>query len=65
MNEVEYRKAEKTLWDAVGVTPTETFVTMPRLGVKVRVQEIGEGEPVLFVHGGPNAGSTWAPMIAR
>ncbi|MDH3247867.1 MAG: alpha/beta hydrolase [Acidimicrobiia bacterium] len=63
MNEVEYRRAETRLWDAVGVTPTESFVTMPRLGVKVRVQEVGEGEPVLFVHGGPNAGSTWAPMI--
>lgn len=63
MNEVEYRKAEMRLWDAVGLTPTETLVTLPRLGVKVRVQEIGEGEPVLFVHGGPNAGSTWAPMI--
>ena len=63
MNEVEYRKAETQLWDAVGVTPTETFVTMPRLGVNIRVQEVGEGEPVLFVHGGPNAGSTWAPMI--
>ena len=63
MNEVEYRRSESRLWDAVGVTPTETFVTMPRLGVKVRVQEIGEGDPSLFVHGGPNAGSTWAPMI--
>ena len=63
MTEVEYRNAENRLWDAVGVTPTESFVMMPRLGVEVRVQEVGEGEPVLFVHGGPNAGSTWAPML--
>jgi pimeloyl-ACP methyl ester carboxylesterase len=27
------------------------------------VQEAGEGDPVLFVHGGPNGGSTFAPMI--
>jgi pimeloyl-ACP methyl ester carboxylesterase len=30
--------------------------------LKLRVLEIGKGEPVLFIHGGPNAGSTWAPI---
>jgi 2-hydroxy-6-oxonona-2,4-dienedioate hydrolase len=29
----------------------------------VRVQEVGEGPPVLFLHGGPNAGSTWVPLL--
>jgi pimeloyl-ACP methyl ester carboxylesterase len=33
--------------------------------VKVRVQEVGRGEPVLFIHGGPNAGSTWAPVVGH
>ncbi len=63
MNELAYREAEQRLWNTVGRTPTETFVTMRRLGVRVRVQVVGEGEPVLFVHGGPNAGSTWAPIL--
>lgn len=63
MNEAKYRDAERRLWESVGLDPKETFVTLPRLGTTVRVQEVGDGEPVLFIHGGPNAGSTWAPMV--
>lgn len=63
MNEIAYRAAERALWNNVGRAPTEVFVTMPRIGVRVRVQAVGDGEPALFIHGGPNAGSTWAPMI--
>ena len=29
------------------------------------MQEIGDGPTVLFVHGGSNAGSSWAPLVAR
>ncbi|MDJ0496704.1 MAG: alpha/beta hydrolase [Acidimicrobiia bacterium] len=63
MNEAKYRAAEQRLWESVAVSPREQFVTLPRIGMKVRVQEVGEGEPVLFIHGGPNSGSTWAPII--
>lgn len=30
----------------------------------VRVQEIGDGAPVLLVHGASNGGASWAPLIA-
>lgn len=63
MNEANYRKEEKKLWESVELQPAETFVTLPRIGVKARVQEVGEGEPVLLIHGGPNSGSTWAPLV--
>jgi pimeloyl-ACP methyl ester carboxylesterase len=63
MNEAKYREAEDRLWKSVGVQPKEMDVALPRIGVRVRVQEIGEGEPVLFIHGGPNSGSTWASLV--
>jgi pimeloyl-ACP methyl ester carboxylesterase len=63
MNEAKYRAAEQRLWDSVGLEPTEHFVRLQRIGVQVRVQEVGEGPPVLFLHGGPNSGSTWAPLL--
>jgi 2-hydroxy-6-oxonona-2,4-dienedioate hydrolase len=67
-NESKYRAAEKILWEASGSRPAEQFVAeqfvrLPRTGVRVRVQEVGEGEPVLFIHGGPNAGATWVPLV--
>jgi len=65
MDEQRYRQAEQRLWEGEGVTPVERFVRLPRHGVDVRIQELGEGPPVLFVHGGPAAGSTFAPLAAR
>ena len=65
MNEVRYREAEGRLWDSLGVTPRERFVHLERTGATVRVQEIGEGPPVVFVHGGSISGASWAPLVAR
>jgi pimeloyl-ACP methyl ester carboxylesterase len=65
MNEGKYRIAETTLWRSNGCEPSERFISLHTTGTRVRVQEVGEGEPVLFIHGGPNAGSTWAPLVAN
>jgi 2-hydroxy-6-oxonona-2,4-dienedioate hydrolase len=63
VNEPKYREAEAKLWSAYGLTPRERFVRLPSTGTRVRVQEVGEGEPVLLLHGGPNTGSTWVPLV--
>lgn len=65
MDETRYRAAERELWGWAGLEPTERRVRLPRSATTVRVQEVGEGEPVVFVHGGPNSGSTWAPLVAQ
>lgn len=61
----QYRAAEKRLWDHYGITPTEHFIGLPKFNIKVRVLEVGQGEPVLFVHGSPNAGPKWTPLAAK
>lgn len=65
MDEARYREAERRLWDWVGVTPTEQRLHLERTNVTVRVQEVGEGPPVVFVHGGSVSGSSWATLAAR
>jgi pimeloyl-ACP methyl ester carboxylesterase len=60
-----YRAAENRLWDHYGARPVEHFFPVLPGGGKVRVLEVGQGEPVLFLHGSPNAGSKWAPLAAR
>lgn len=65
MNEARYRKAEQRLWESVGVTPTEQRLRLDRTGVTVRVQEVGSGPAVIFVHGASNSGVSWAPLAAR
>lgn len=63
MNEIEYRKAERLFWNAFGREPSERTIRLAGTGTAVRIQELGDGDPVVFIHGGPNSGSTWAPMI--
>lgn len=65
MNESAYREAETRFLESVRIHPQESFVRLPRLGASVRVQTVGSGPPVLFIHGGPNAGTTWAPLVSR
>ena len=65
MNELRFREAEQRLWESVGVAPTERRLHLDRAGCAVRVQEVGSGPAVVFVHGGSNAGSSWASLVAR
>ena len=65
MTEETYRRAERVLWDSVGAEPTERHLALERTGATVRVQEVGEGEPVVFVHGASNSGTSWASLAAR
>ncbi len=60
-----YRRAEERLWASVGVAPSEHWLHLGRNDVTVRVQEVGAGPPVLFLHGGMNSGALWADLAAR
>lgn len=62
MNVERYREAEAALWRHVGVEPRERRARLVRHGTEVRAQETGQGRPVLFLHGAPNGGATWAPL---
>ena len=64
MQREQYLEVERQLWRRAGVEVLERFVHLSRSAVRVRIQEAGDGPPVLFVHGGPNSGSTWAPLVA-
>lgn len=62
-DEAKYRSAERRLWDSVGLQPSERRVHLRNLDVEVRVQEIGEGPPVVLIHGGSNGGASWANLV--
>jgi pimeloyl-ACP methyl ester carboxylesterase len=54
------------MWESVGVTPpAEQWLQLPRTGTTVRVQEGGEGPPIVLVHGASNSGVSWADLVAR
>lgn len=55
----KFVSAERELWSKYGMTPSERRVKLPA-GNEVRVQEVGDGPPILFIHGAAVAGSSWA-----
>jgi len=63
VREDRYREAERRLWGFAGVTPTEQWLDLRRTGARVRVQVVGDGPPVVFVHGASNAGASWATLV--
>lgn len=59
-----YREAEARLWRSLAVEPRERWLALPSVGVRVRVQELGAGPAVLFIHGGSTSGTSWADLAA-
>ena len=60
-----YLDAEQRFWESIGLTPKEHRVQLQRLGVNVRLQETGDGPPILFIHGASNSGTSWADLVVR
>ena len=54
----KFLAAEKALWSKYGITPTERRVKL-RGGNEVRIQQVGDGPPLVFIHGAVVAGSSW------
>lgn len=59
-----FRAAEERLWASRSLAPRERFVQL-RNGARIRVQEVGEGPPMVFIHGATNGGASWAPLFAH
>ena len=58
-----FRHAERALWTAYGLEPSERFFELQEPRVRVRVQETGTGDPVVFIGGSAGTGAYWAPLI--
>jgi len=58
-----FRTAEAALWASLGLDPMERWVQLPG-GEGVRIQIVGDGPPILFIHGGSSSGANWAPLVA-
>jgi 2-hydroxy-6-oxonona-2,4-dienedioate hydrolase len=60
----EYRSAERGLWGRFGLEPQERFIQAGPDRTSVRVVEVGEGPPAVFIGGTGGTGPYWAPLLA-
>lgn len=58
-----YRRVERALWNHYGLEPSERFIEIQSPAVRLRVQEVGSGAPIVFVHGGLWPAVALAPLI--
>jgi 2-hydroxy-6-oxonona-2,4-dienedioate hydrolase len=58
-----YRDAEAALWEHYGVEPTEQFIDLHSPRVRLRVVEVGSGDPIVFIGGTGGTGPYWAPLV--
>jgi hypothetical protein len=57
------RQAERRLYGYYGLAPARHLVALPRLGLRVRLTEVGSGPPVLVVPGNTGDGFPFAPLL--
>jgi 2-hydroxy-6-oxonona-2,4-dienedioate hydrolase len=57
------RDAEERLFACYGLKARTRFVFLPRLGIRVRVNEFGTGEPVLMVPGNAGDAFPFTPLL--
>ena len=60
-----FEAAERRLLAACGVEARTRRVRLADPPLAVRVLEVGEGPPLLLVHGSGMSASTWAPLMAH
>lgn len=60
-----YINKEKDFHAATGFQKEDYFIPISKFETKVRVQSSGQGEPVLFIPGGPNCGTVWTELVCR
>lgn len=58
-----YRRAEHAVWSHYGLEPSEQFIQIESPAVRVRIQEVGSGEPIVFAHGGLWPAVSLAPLV--
>jgi pimeloyl-ACP methyl ester carboxylesterase len=51
------------MWAEVGIQPREQFIQLPRIKTRLRVQETGDGPPIVFIHGVSNTGTSWSQLV--
>ncbi len=59
-----YLATERALWDRYELEPTERFIEVGSPAVRLRIREVGTGEPVVLVHGTGGPG-TWPSLVGR
>jgi 2-hydroxy-6-oxonona-2,4-dienedioate hydrolase len=57
--------SERRLFDRYGVAVRSRLIKLGRPELRTRVLEVGEGPPVLFIHGAGASAAVWTPLLQQ
>ena len=60
--DMSYQAAEQRLWNRHGLPTSDRFVELTRPPLRLRVVEVGSGDPLVFIGGTGGTGAYWAPL---
>jgi pimeloyl-ACP methyl ester carboxylesterase len=60
-----YDKAEAHVFGGYGLVPAVHALSLVRPRFRLRAVEVGNGEPVVFLHGFGHCNAHWAPLVSR
>jgi pimeloyl-ACP methyl ester carboxylesterase len=60
-----YVEAEARIFGGYGLSPAVHTLSLARPRLRLRVVEVGAGEPVMFLHGYGHCVAHWAPLVGR
>ena len=59
-----FERTQETAFAEAGLRVSSRFAEIPDPRLRVRVNELGEGDPVLFIHGGNSVAASWIPLLS-
>ena len=59
-----FERAQDAAFVEAGLDVSSRFVEISEPRLRVRVNELGAGDPVLFIHGGNSVAASWIPLLA-
>ena len=65
MNKTSFLKAEAAVFATYSLKPTARQLRLRTPRMELRVTEVGNGEPTLFLHGFSLCTAHWAPLLAQ
>ena len=63
--EQRFRELQDSLLARHGIPAESRFIETHDPPLRVHVIEAGDGEPVVFIHGGNSVAAAWTPLLAR
>lgn len=63
LSRARFEESERAAYEEAGLDYRTRYVTLAEPQMRMRISEVGEGDPVVFIHGGNSVGASFIPLL--